>query len=84
MSKEKSSGKCQILDWLKEKAQRAGNFSSAGISRDAVEEEPESLGLLTDKLSDELHTAKGILTSSESQNPRKLCPRGAHSPTCPG
>lgn len=59
---------------LKEKAQGARNFRNTGISRDVAVEEPEPLGLFTDKLSDELCPAKGILTISESQKSRRLCP----------
>lgn len=73
---------------LKQKAQEreakgAGNLNNTGISRDAAAEEPEPLGLLIVKPSDELRTAKGILTISESQKSRKLCPGGQEDHTAP-
>lgn len=69
-----TKGKCQVLNWLEEKAQGAGNFSNTGISRDAAVEKPEPLGLFIDQPSDKLFIAKEILTISESQKSRKLCP----------
>lgn len=49
-----TKGKCQILYWVKEKAQGTGNFINTGISRDAAVEKPEPLGLFIDQPSDEV------------------------------